>query len=98
MDNRDLAAKILHLMLEKGPEKITAISHAIDLKDCPAACQESHALKGMALNTACPALAEVAGKMETAAREADHSSLARLLPEVKNQFRLVADSLKKTAL
>ncbi|MFO7912657.1 MAG: ATP-binding protein [Desulfotignum sp.] len=98
MNNRGLALKIRDLMLEKGPEKITAISHAVDIKDCPTAYQESHALKGMALNTACPALAGVAGKMETAAKERDDAFLEHLLPELKNQFHLLADVLKKTAL
>ena len=93
MNNRKLAVKVRDLMLEKGPGKITGISHALDQKDYSTAYQESHALKGMALNTACPALADVAGKMETAAKKADHTSLERLLPELEQQFQRLKNML-----
>jgi hypothetical protein len=40
----------------------------------------------MAMNAACPALAETALKMETAGKAQDQSSLQQLLPELDQQF------------
>ncbi|MEE4365118.1 MAG: ATP-binding protein [Desulfotignum sp.] len=96
MNNRILAKKILHLMLEKGPGKISALEHAVNIKDCRDVYEKAHALKGMALNAACPALADAAKKMETAAKKGNHNSLEHLLLDLKNQFDQLAEVLEKT--
>jgi signal transduction histidine kinase/CheY-like chemotaxis protein len=86
LDNKTVAAKIVNLILEKVPEIMAELGRAVEKNDCQTAFMKAHALKGMAMNAACPALAETALKMETAGKAQDQSSLQQLLPELDQQF------------
>jgi PAS domain S-box-containing protein len=96
LNNEVLASRVLHLIQEKGPEKIVALDRSANEKDYPTARTQAHALKGMALNASCPALADVAAKMEVAAAAADHRTLQQLLPTLEIRFMQLQNVLRQT--
>ncbi|MFO7912656.1 MAG: ATP-binding protein [Desulfotignum sp.] len=95
LENEAVAAKIIHLVLEKVPMAMAALEEALERSDFQTAFMKAHEIKGMCLNAACPALTEAARKMEEAAKKNDHKVLHLLLPELEQQFRRLKKILTK---
>jgi signal transduction histidine kinase/DNA-binding NarL/FixJ family response regulator len=88
-DNANLQIETVKRFLAATDEDATALIHAIDTHELPAAVQAAHRLNGASATVGAASLAEVAGRIEAAAREGDwervmgereafHRELARL--------------------
>jgi signal transduction histidine kinase/DNA-binding response OmpR family regulator/transposase-like protein len=69
MYDKDLAETILLTVLSALPARMTSLREALDLGHTLHIREQAHALYGMALNAACPALAQAARAIEKAAEE-----------------------------
>jgi HPt (histidine-containing phosphotransfer) domain-containing protein len=75
MGEVDLAQEILGIFEVEAPLHVSAIGLLIDAGKFDDASRRGHALKGMAANVACKALAAAAGRIELGGRAGDLNEL-----------------------
>ena len=92
MGDENLARDLLDMFLDIMPVRIAALRKALREDDLKTAHDESHALKGLALNTACPALARMAACMEQACRDGERS----IVPDLFRNLEAEAERLRKS--
>ncbi|MFH1138953.1 MAG: PAS domain S-box protein [Pseudomonadota bacterium] len=98
MGDEELEQEILRLFLDSVPLKQAALREHTAAGDFRAVNLDAHTLKGMALNISCPALAEVAWKLETAGRSGDQTAVQGLLPLLDQQVQRLEAVLKGVLL
>ena len=71
MGDETLAAQVQEMVMSAIPAKLASLRTHMENNDLRAIHAEAHALKGIALNAACPALAQAAQELEAACRNTE---------------------------
>ncbi|TVQ98169.1 MAG: response regulator [Desulfovibrionales bacterium] len=80
------AKELLSMVLEDIPERLKTLHAALEAKDATLVRDVAHATKGLALNTGCIALGELAWKLERVAGQGDLAQAMTLMPELEAAF------------
>lgn len=79
----DLAAQLLHMFLDKSPQQLEAIAHAVASGDADAAMRTAHEVKGASGNLGLRALYEAAGRVEASAKGGRQAELVHALEPLR---------------
>ena len=94
----DTATAILADFLDTSEEDMRALQRALDGGEPQLAAREAHRLRGAAGLVGAPQVVATAALVEEAGREADHTALQRLLPDLQSalfQLRLHVDGRRR---
>ncbi|WP_052813025.1 response regulator [Desulfonatronum thioautotrophicum] len=80
------AKELLSKVLEDVPERLKTLHAAVEAKNIAVVREVAHAVKGLALNTGCLALGELAWELERVAGQGDLAQAATLMPELETAF------------
>lgn len=94
MDDADLVRQVLDMILESTPLRIKAVQEFLRMKDFQSLRMEAHAMKGAALNAACPVLAAAARKIERACDAPDVHALKQLLSDLEKHAESTCRALR----
>lgn len=89
MDDDALVQEVLRVLLETIAQKMSVLRAHLGRNDLQAAYAEAHGLKGAALNSSCPALAEAARQVELACLEKGQQGLADAMRKLEDEARKV---------
>jgi len=95
MNDAELSAEVLQIFLENVPRVVAKLQESFERSDIQATTLEAHSLKGMAMNTACPALAEAAARMEQAGQQGNLDQMRGQFPDLQRHAGRVVDLLGK---
>ncbi len=90
---KDEFVEIVEIFLETAYADVEKLAAANDAQDAKAASEAAHSLKGSAGNLGFMDIAGLSGKLESAARHNDISSIAEAIPELNAMLNLIKDAV-----
>ncbi len=93
-DDQDFVRMILDESMEELPKQLAELRELCRGTDVKAIRSLSHAMKGLAANISTTALYDIAGKVESAAKDGVLESIRELLPELERTFELTIEAIK----
>jgi HPt (histidine-containing phosphotransfer) domain-containing protein len=93
-DDPGLFAELVELFLEDTPQRLRALSGALEQQDPGALERAAHALKSSAANLGALALSELFKELEAASRERDLERAASLVARSNSEFQRVEAALR----
>ncbi|TVR01187.1 MAG: Hpt domain-containing protein [Desulfovibrionales bacterium] len=97
MGDNDLAQSLLQMVLDTLPAKMVTFERNLAERNLEGLQGEAHGLKGVALNTGCKALAEIARRMEAAVRSDDLEKIRRLQSELIHESERLRWTIQEQA-
>lgn len=96
--DKELAVDLVEIFLEDAPDRVRAISDAIESGDPDAINRAAHALKGAAANLSAHYLRNLAYRIETAARQGDMEAAKSLFLELETAYVTLTSELRNKVL
>ena len=93
--DHELAMEIASIYLQDVPVKVRELEKALEDNDIQKALRTAHSIKGNSANTGCMAMCETARKMEISGQAGKLDEISKLLPELKEQFKLCRAEIEK---
>ncbi len=94
-DQDEFLREIVGIFLEDMPRRLTELDSSLAAGDAAKFSRAAHSIKGSSGNLGALALREVAGKLEQRSQNEGLGDVAGLLNELKLQFELATEELKK---
>ncbi len=89
--------ELVGIYLADTPKQFAQLEDALARGDASVATRAAHTMKGSSGNFGAEALMELARAAEAAAKAGDLAAVAKLLPDLKQQFERVKTALQEVA-
>ncbi|MGF1479695.1 MAG: PAS domain S-box protein [Cyanophyceae cyanobacterium] len=93
-DAEELLAELVEGYLEDAPQRIEAITAAIDGEDCTALYRSAHALKSLSATVGASCLADLAARLEELGRGENVKEAQELLKQLEPEYRRTETALQ----
>ncbi|MBF0528201.1 MAG: PAS domain S-box protein [Deltaproteobacteria bacterium] len=95
MGDHELARDLIKTFLDDTPDRIETLKKCIDNGDLSGAVIQAHSIKGAAASLSFGTLQDISLKMELAGRKGDLAGMAAYLPELREKFAQLQETLPK---
>jgi PAS domain S-box-containing protein len=95
MNDEEVAGQVVALFLETAANNMAMVKSCCQARDADGLVKAAHAVKGIAANSGCTAMAAVAGEMEQVGNARDMDRAEPLLSDLERQFALCREAMEK---